>query len=189
MSIKLKECEAPKERDRRRRGRQADQSRCGLSRRRAARMSVSMPGLVQTSSNLARVVSDGKSVKLQCLLRSSVNSEKAALGEAIAAVFSGRGQGAAHGQLRRLESEHGVADPQGHDRFLQGPLRQGTRRDGDPRRTRMRHHRQQISQDGHDFVPDPRSAIPIRPTRRWRSRRWAKFYDFMVDTLRNIPKK
>lgn len=51
------------------------------------KMSVSMPGLVQTSSNLARVVSDGKTVKLQCLLRSSVNSEKDELGEAISAVF------------------------------------------------------------------------------------------------------
>lgn len=51
------------------------------------KMSVSMPGLVQTSSNLARVVSDGKTVKLQCLLRSSVNSEKEELGEAISAVF------------------------------------------------------------------------------------------------------
>ena len=51
------------------------------------RMSPAMPGLVQTSTNLARVVSDGRSVQLQCLLRSSVNSEKEALGDAIAAVF------------------------------------------------------------------------------------------------------
>ena len=48
------------------------------------RMSVAMPGLVQTSTNLARVVSDGRTVKLQCLLRSSVNTEKEALGESIA---------------------------------------------------------------------------------------------------------
>mgnify|MGYP005911478433 CR=1 FL=1 len=33
------------------------------------RMSPAMPGLVQTSTNLARVVSDGRSVQLQCLLR------------------------------------------------------------------------------------------------------------------------
>ena len=51
------------------------------------RMSLAMPGLVQTSTNLARVVSDGRSVQLQCLLRSSVNSEKDALGDAIAALF------------------------------------------------------------------------------------------------------
>lgn len=51
------------------------------------KMSVEMEGLVQTSSNLARVVSNGECVKIQCLLRSSVNSEKHALGEAIKGVF------------------------------------------------------------------------------------------------------
>ena len=51
------------------------------------KMSVEMEGLVQTSSNLARVVSDGSCVKIQCLLRSSVNSEKHALGAAIKGVF------------------------------------------------------------------------------------------------------
>lgn len=51
------------------------------------RMSVSMEGLVQTSTNLARVVSDGNSIRMQCLLRSSMNSEKTALGEAMTAVL------------------------------------------------------------------------------------------------------
>ena len=51
------------------------------------RMSKAMEGLVQTSTNLARVVSDGRTIKVQCLLRSSMNSEKEALGEAITAVF------------------------------------------------------------------------------------------------------
>ena len=51
------------------------------------KMSVEMEGLVQTSSNLARVVSNGECVKIQCLLRSSVNSEKHALGAAIKGVF------------------------------------------------------------------------------------------------------
>ena len=51
------------------------------------KMSVEMEGLVQTSSNLARVVSDGECVKVHCLLRSSVNSEKHALGAAIKGVF------------------------------------------------------------------------------------------------------
>ena len=87
VSIKLKECEAPKERIAADVAAQLTKAVVGCPDG-VQRMSVSMPGLVQTSSNLARVVSDGKSVKLQCLLRSSVNSEKAALGEAIAAVFS-----------------------------------------------------------------------------------------------------
>ena len=51
------------------------------------KMSVEMEGLVQTSSNLARVVSNGECVKIQCLLRSSVNSEKHALGAAIKGIF------------------------------------------------------------------------------------------------------
>ena len=51
------------------------------------KMSVEMEGLVQTSTNLARVVSNGECVKIQCLLRSSVSSEKVALAEAIKGVF------------------------------------------------------------------------------------------------------
>ena len=51
------------------------------------KMSVEVEGLVQTSTNLARVVSDGKCIKIQCLLRSSVSSEKVALGKAIKGVF------------------------------------------------------------------------------------------------------
>ncbi len=50
------------------------------------KMSTSMPGLVQTSNNLARVVSDGRSVKMQSLMRSSANSEKDFTGEQIAAL-------------------------------------------------------------------------------------------------------
>ncbi len=53
----------------------------------AQKMSLAMPGLVQTSTNMARVVSDGKTIKIQCLLRSSVRSEKEALGDQIKAVF------------------------------------------------------------------------------------------------------
>ena len=41
-----------------------------------ARMSTAMPGLVQTSTNLARVVSQNGKFTIMCLLRSSVRSEK-----------------------------------------------------------------------------------------------------------------
>ncbi len=51
------------------------------------RMSTSMAGLVQTSSNMARVISDGQTVKVHCLLRSSIRSEKIALAESIESVF------------------------------------------------------------------------------------------------------
>jgi dipeptidase D len=50
------------------------------------KMSTSMPGLVQTSSNFARVVSDGKTVKMQALMRSSMRSEKEFVAERIVAL-------------------------------------------------------------------------------------------------------
>ena len=110
------------------------------------RMSVAMPGLVQTSTNLARVVSDGRTVKLQCLLRSSVHRRP---------LHAGRGQNGTHGRLQRLEPRHGVADPEGHDRLLRGAVREEARRDGHSRRAGVRHHRQRLSRAGHDFVrPD-----------------------------------
>jgi dipeptidase D len=50
------------------------------------KMSTSMRGLVQTSNNFARVVSDGKTVKMQALARSSLRSEKEFVCERIAAL-------------------------------------------------------------------------------------------------------
>jgi dipeptidase D len=51
------------------------------------RMSDSMPGLVETSTNLASVISDANQIKIQCLLRSSVDSAKEDLASMIASVF------------------------------------------------------------------------------------------------------
>lgn len=51
------------------------------------RMSDAMPGLVETSTNLARVYSDNGKIFVQCLLRSSVDSAKEALAQKIASVF------------------------------------------------------------------------------------------------------
>ena len=53
------------------------------------RMSADMPGLVETSTNLAIVISDDKTktVKVHCLLRSSVDSAKVSLEEMIGCVF------------------------------------------------------------------------------------------------------
>ncbi len=52
------------------------------------RMSPSMPGLVQTSTNLARVVSENGTIRMQALLRSSVDSEKKYLAETMTSVFT-----------------------------------------------------------------------------------------------------
>jgi dipeptidase D len=51
------------------------------------RMSPDIPGLVQTSNNLSRVLVDKGSYSLQCLTRSSVDSEKMDLARTITALF------------------------------------------------------------------------------------------------------
>ncbi len=51
------------------------------------RMSMDMPGLVETSSNLAVVKLNGDKVVVQCLLRSSVDSAKEYLTHSIGSVF------------------------------------------------------------------------------------------------------
>lgn len=51
------------------------------------RMSPEVQGLVQSSNNLARVVVNGGQIAIQCLTRSSVNSEKTDLATAIKSCF------------------------------------------------------------------------------------------------------
>ena len=51
------------------------------------RMSESMKGLVETSSNLARVLTENGKITVTCLLRSSVDSAKEDLADAISSVF------------------------------------------------------------------------------------------------------
>ncbi len=51
------------------------------------RMSDAMPGLVETSTNLSSVKSGNGEIKIQCLLRSSVDSSKEELEEMVRAVF------------------------------------------------------------------------------------------------------
>ena len=51
------------------------------------RMSDSMKGLVETSTNLARVVSQDGKITISCLMRSSVNSAKEDLADMISSVF------------------------------------------------------------------------------------------------------
>ncbi len=50
-------------------------------------MSYTVPGLVQTSSNLSIIKSDGSKTTVEMLLRSSCDSEKIALADTIASIF------------------------------------------------------------------------------------------------------
>lgn len=81
------------------------------------RMSTAMEGLVQTSTNLARVAAENGVVNMQCLLRSSSNSEKEELGQMVASVFELAGadvelSGAYNGWNPNMESPilHAMTD-------------------------------------------------------------------------------
>lgn len=52
------------------------------------RMSDSMPGLVETSTNLAIVKSENNIIKVACLMRSSVDSARESLGSSIESLFN-----------------------------------------------------------------------------------------------------
>lgn len=81
------------------------------------KMSMAMPGLVQTSTNLARVVSDGKTVKLQCLLRSSVNTEGRTGRRHFRRIRAGGAKVELSGSYDGW-NQHGLAHPAGDDRIL-----------------------------------------------------------------------
>lgn len=153
------------------------------------RMSMAMPGLVQTSTNLARVVSDGHHIRLQCLLRSSVSTEKQALGEAIAAVFALAGAkteltGAYDGWNPDMSSPILAAMTASYERLF------GAR----PAITAIHaglecgiigsHY------PGLDMISfGPTICYPHSPDEKVEIASVGKFYGFLVDTLANAPKK
>ncbi len=153
------------------------------------RMSMAMPGLVQTSVNVARVVSDGKSVKLQCLLRSSVNSEKMALSESIAAVFELAGAkvvytGCYNGWNPNMESPILKAMTLSYEELF------GIK----PKVTAIHAGLEcgiiGTSYPNMDMISfGPTICYPHSPDEKVEIKSVEKFYNFLIDTLKNCPKK
>ncbi len=153
------------------------------------KMSLAMPGLVQTSTNLARVVSDGECVKMQCLLRSSVRSEKEALGEQIAAVFT------LAGGRTELTGSYDGWNPN-----MQSPILKAMRESYEalygklPAVTAI-HAGLECGIIGSNY-PDldmisfgPTICYPHSPDEKVEIASVEKFYDFLTHTLRNAPLK
>ncbi|MDE5962861.1 MAG: M20/M25/M40 family metallo-hydrolase, partial [Alistipes sp.] len=153
------------------------------------RMSMAMPGLVQTSTNLARVVSDGKTVKLQCLLRSSVNSEKAALGEAIAAVFE------LAGAEVQLTGSYNGWNPDMNSPILHAMTASYEALFGKKPQVTAIHAGlgcgiMGATYQNLDMISfGPTIAYPDSPDEKVEIASVAKFYDFLIHTLRNAPEK
>ncbi len=153
------------------------------------KMSMSMEGLVQTSTNLARVVSDDKTVKVQCLLRSSVRSEKEFLGARIAAVFSLAGgetelSGAYDGWNPNMKSPILAAMTTSYEQLY------GKR----PAVTAI-HAGLECGIIGSKYPNldmisfGPTICYPHSPDEKVEIASVEKFYDFLLRTLENIPVK
>ena len=153
------------------------------------RMSLSMPGLVQTSGNLARVVSDGSTVKMQCLLRSSVRSEKEALGEAIAAVF------ALAGGETELTGAYDGWNPDMKSPILKAMTASYEALYGRKPAVTAIHAGLECGiiggkYPGLDMISfGPTIRYPHSPDEKVEIASVGKFYDFLVHTLRNVPEK
>ena len=188
VSVKIRECEAPAEMVAREVAEKLTKAVVGCPDG-VQKMSMAMPGLVQTSSNLARVVSDGKTVKLQCLLRSSVNTEKAALGEAIAAVFS------LAGAKVQLSGSYDGWNPDMDSPILKAMTASYKALYGKQPAVTAIHAGLECGIIGSKYPKmdmisfGPTICYPHSPDEKVEIASVGKFYEFMVDTLRNIPKK
>ncbi len=153
------------------------------------RMSNAMPGLVETSNNLARVVSDGESIKLQCLLRSSVNTAKEALGEAIAAVFT------LAGARICLTGSYDGWNPDMSSPILAAMTASYETLYGRKPAVTAIHAGLECGiigskYPGLDMISfGPTICYPHSPDEKVEIASVGKFYDFLVQTLRNVPEK
>lgn len=153
------------------------------------KMSLSMPGLVQTSTNLARVVSDGTTVKLQCLMRSSVNSEKEALGQAMAALFS------LAGARTELSGSYDGWNPNMKSPILGAMTASYEQLYGVKPAVTAIHAGLECGIIGSNYPSldmisfGPTICYPHSPDEKVEIASVGKFYDFLTETLRNIPKK
>ena len=135
------------------------------------------------------MVSDGRTVKLQCLLRSSVNTEKEALGEALAAVFELAGaevelSGSYDGWNPNMESPILKAMTESYKALY------GT----EPAVTAI-HAGLECGIIGSKYPKldmisfGPTICYPHSPDEKVEIASVGKFYEFLVHTLENSPKK
>ena len=155
----------------------------------AQKMSVAMEGLVQTSTNLARVVSDGATIKVQCLLRSSLRSEKEALGAAIAAVFS------LAGATTELTGSYDGWNPNMKSPILAAMTTSYEQLYGKRPAVTAIHAGLECGIIGSKYPNldmisfGPTICYPHSPDEKVEIASVAKFYDFLLRTLENIPVK
>ena len=153
------------------------------------KMSLAMEGLVQTSNNFARVVSDGQCVKMQTLMRSSVRSEKEALGDAIKAVFE------LAGAEVELSGSYDGWNPNMESPILKAMLASYEALYGKKPAVTAIHAGLECgiigsNYPGLDMISfGPTICYPHSPDEKVEIASVEKFYDFLLHTLKNAPKK
>lgn len=155
------------------------------------RMSDAMPGLVETSGNLAVVKSDAKAktIRVGFLLRSSVDSAKADLGDRINALFE------MAGAKVKLSGSYPGWKPNMDSPILQTMLKVYEEKFGKVPEIKAIHAGLECGILG-GIYPNwdmisfgPTIRFPHSPDEKVNIASVAKFWEFMLETLKNIPVK
>ncbi|HYW94866.1 MAG TPA: beta-Ala-His dipeptidase, partial [Bacteroidales bacterium] len=153
------------------------------------RMSADMPGIVETSTNLAIVKSDNGEIQALCLIRSSVDSAKFDLGNMTEAVMTLAGAEVTHDGiypgwkpninspiLNTMKNVYKTKyNVEAEIKVIHAGLECGIIGDTYP---------------GLDLISfGPTIRFPHSPDEKVNIKSVGKFWDYLVDTLVNIPKK
>ena len=155
------------------------------------RMSDSMPGLVETSSNLAIVKSDSaaKTITIACLMRSSVDTARAELGSRMDSVFS------LAGAKVTLTGGYPGWKPNMESPILKTMLKVYADKFGRTPEIKAIHAGLECGILGGTYPNwdmisfGPTIRFPHSPDEKVNIESVAKFWDFLAETLKNVPTK
>lgn len=153
------------------------------------RMSTEVEGLVETSNNLASVKTSDNKVEIQCLMRSSIDSAKEAVGEKIKSVFELAGahvelSGAYPGWKPNPNSEIlSLAKKLYQDKFGKIPEIKAVHAGLECGLIGSKYPNLDMISFG------PTIVAPHSPDERVHIESVKKFYDFLVEIIKNIPNK
>jgi len=153
------------------------------------RLSDSMPGLVETSTNLATVKSENGVISVKCLLRSSVDSAKDDLCEQVESVFS------LAGAMVRFDGAYPGWKPNMDSAILQQMKQIYENNFGRVPEVKAIHAGLECGILGGNYPHwdmisfGPTMRFPHSPDEKVNVPTVQKFWDFLVETLKNAPVK
>ncbi|MBN1198881.1 MAG: aminoacyl-histidine dipeptidase [Bacteroidales bacterium] len=153
------------------------------------RMSNEMPGLVETSTNLAIVKSSNGEIKVQCLLRSSVDSAKTDLEQMIRSVFE------LAGATILFDGQYQGWKPNPESAILKTMQNVYQKKFGKIPEIRAIHAGLECGILGGaypnwDMISfGPTIRFPHSPDEKVNIKTVEKFWDFLIETLKEIPVK